>query len=141
MTVSEHMAAFDPSEFGIVNSVETNSRGNNNVLNKNYIILQADRDSSKLVINITRSVGLRVISELGKSVNFGYDASGNIFLWPGAARKLTLSTKNANHYSISIAAITKEYIKKMGEFRRLYLKPEFYGSHVKLSITGERDAI
>ena len=97
-----------------------------------------------LSVNIPGYIAEKWFKTVGKKVDFGFDGDGNLYFWPGEYHQLSPNgnDKEVSSYCISIGIALFDYLKQMGEFKRLYAKPEFLEEdgepYVKLTLTGER---
>lgn len=126
---------FDPAEFGLSDRFNTKSQlgSSDKCYVRNY-----DSEKSSMVLRINGNTGRKIIEALGNRINFDFDKNGSIFVWSGNARKLSKSQKG-DSYTISMDVAKSEYVRLVGTFKRLYLSPEFHGTHVEFKQTGERD--
>lgn len=141
MPIYERMDKFNPAAFGLTTRYAVRGRGK--ATNENYIIFGSHGDGNgSLTISIVSAVGERIIETLGETVDFDFDKDGVIYLWPGNSRSVSKNNKFPNaRYMISVTVMLDDYIKRVGEFRKLYIRPEFYGNYVKLTPTGKRDLL
>lgn len=140
--VFEHMKKFEPSEFGLSGKYIGNGRGGRSAESKNkcYIINQNNgKERKTLNIVLSNSAGIKTMDNIGGTVDFDFDKDGVIYLWAGNSRRITKNSRSCSRFNIAVGSMYDDYTRKMGEFRRLYVKPEFCGNHVKLKPTGERD--
>ena len=141
MSICEHMEKFDPAKFGLSDRYSGKGRGNTIPKSKCYVLYGSKgHENFKLTIVLSHYAGARTIELLGKSVDFDFDKDGAIYFWSGNSRHISNTGKATSRYTVSVGRMTDDYTKKMGEFRRLYMKPEYYGNYVKLMPTGERDS-
>ena len=139
MCVSDHMEKFDPSAFGLTGKYIGSGRGGKRTEGKNYIIKQRNgKNRMTLSIVLANPVANRVEELISDNVNFDFNKDGIVFLWKGKSRHITKQS-NRRRATISVGSMYEDYTKHMGDFRRLYIKPEYCGNHIKLIPTGERD--
>lgn len=141
MPIYERMDKFNPAAFGLSTRYAVHGRGK--ATNENYVISGSNGGGKKaLTLSVVNTVGERIIETLGETVDFDFDKDGIIYLWPGKSRVVSKNNKFPNtRFMISVTVMLDDYIKRVGEFRKLYVRPEFFGNYVKFTPTGKRDLL
>lgn len=128
---------FNPADYGLSERYCKRSRGGFGRPENCDIYMYSNNDS--LSLKMPPSIGQELVSRYGERVNFDFRQNGQVFIWPGEARKISKNTKyKVGKWSISMDMALDDYTDVMGTFKRLYMDVVFYDTHVVFSPNGKR---
>ena len=141
----QHNNGFNPSVFGLENVCEGRGVGRRRVQDSACYVIKSELNSNKSMcyrLVVSYDIAHKIKSRIGDKISYGNDPSnGVIYLWAGDAADLIrnkgLSTRKSNPtYSLAMTHLGRKYVEKFGDFKHLYLTPEFNADHIVLVPSG-----